>query len=150
MSFHSPLLPLFRLRTSLERMAWLRLRTTHSQISSATTRLRQLEQEGQDVLRGNVEKLKAGTTSEVLRLESVTALEAEAKRVAQLLEGLGQQRRVAEKAFMNCRRDREIVENAITLEREAYEIERAKRDQALTDDMTLQRMTRIRANGSTD
>jgi flagellar export protein FliJ len=150
MPFHSPLLPLFRLRTSLERMAWLRLRTVHSQIAAASARLRQLEQEEQSVRRGNVEKLKAGTTSEVLRLESVTAVEAEAKRVTQLLEGLGQQRRVAEKAFMNCRRDREIVENAIALEREAWENEHAKREQAVTDDMTLQRMTRARRTSTSE
>jgi flagellar export protein FliJ len=141
---------LFRLRTSLERMAWLRLRTVHSQIAAASARLRQLEQEEQSVRRGNVEKLKAGTTSEVLHLESVTAVEAEAKRVTQLLEGLGQQRRVAEKAFMNCRRDREIVENAIALEREAWENEHAKREQAVTDDMTLQRMTRARRTSTSE
>jgi flagellar export protein FliJ len=144
MPFHSPLLPLFRLRTSLERMAWLRLRTVHGQVGAATARLRELQHEEVELRRANLEKLKSGTTSEVLRLQSTAALEFEARRVVQLLEALTQQRKTAEKAFMNSRRDREIVENAIALEREAWENERARREQAITDDMTLQRMTRTR------
>jgi flagellar export protein FliJ len=150
MPFRSPLLPLFRLRTSLERMAWLRLRTVHGQIAAATARLRQLQQDEAEIRRANLETLKSGTTSEVLHLQSATALEFEARRVMQLLEGLAQQRKTAEKAFMNGRRDREIVQNAIALEREAWENERARREQAITDDMTLQRMTRARGSGEAE
>ena len=123
-------------------MAWLRLRTIHSQIVAANLRLRQLQQEDSALRRANLEKLQAGTSCGELRVDSVIALEFEQRRVTQLLDSLAQQRRIAEKAFMTCRREREIVENAIALERAAYETDRSRRTQAAVDDETLQRKTR--------
>ena len=125
-------------------MAWLRLQTVHTQIGAANVRLQQLKRDKKAMRVANVMKLKTGATAAYLRLNSATMLEAEERRVGQLLDHLAQQRRVAEKGFMNSRRDREIVENAIALERAAYESERNRREQAAVDDETLQRLTRNR------
>jgi len=79
-------------------------------------------------------------------MSSVTALQFEQERLTQVLEGLEQQRRVMEKAFLKCRRDREIVENAIAVQRETYENDRSRREQTSLDDEILQRLTRNRQN----
>jgi len=130
-------------------MAWLRLRTVHTQIAAAKARLKRLQDEKRLVRLANAAALRVGRPSAELRMDSVAALEFEEQRIAQLLEHLAQQRRVAEREFMKCRREREIVENAIALEKAAYEEERARREQAALDDETLQRLTRNREYEST-
>ena len=150
MGFQSPLLPLERLRASLERLAWLRLRTIHTQIAAASTRLRNLEEEIRGIRASTSERLREGMTSEQLALDSVAALEFERRGVWRLLEQLAVQRRTAEQDFMRCRRERQIVENAVALERAAYEEERARKQQAAVDDSVLQRISRERQDTAGD
>ena len=144
MPFRSPLLSLQRLRLSLERVAWLRLKTLHAQIAAASARLDGLQQEKKSILKATAGSLREGVQSEELRLDSVTALEFEEARVDKLLKKLVEQRQEAEREYMRCRREREMVENAIEGEREAYEEELRGREQAAVDDETLQRITRER------
>jgi len=144
MAFRSPLLPLQRLRSSLERMAWLRVRTVHVQIGAASARLTELQREAKDVRSSNLAALQKGVWGQDLRIDSTAALEHEQGKVMQLLDHLARHRRAVEREFMKCRREREIVENAIAPERAAYEEERNRREQAAIDDEVLQRMTRSR------
>ena len=79
-----------------------------------------------------------------LTMDSVDALEWERRRVRELLDGLVEHCKVAECEFMKCRREREIVENALALQKASYDEERARHEQAQIDDGILQRINRER------
>lgn len=144
MAFRSPLLAVQRLRSNLERLAWLRLGTVHAQIAAAGIRLRSLQEEIAGVRTTTAKRLIEGTASEQLRIDSVGALEFERSRAIRTLDQLAQQRRSAEEDFLRYRRERQIVQNAIALEKATYEEERSRREQSVLDDAILQRITRER------
>lgn len=144
MPFHSSLVALQRLRTGLEKMARLRLQAIHAQIKTATTKLQETEQERLAVRNSNVAALKAGINGAGLQLSSVAALDFEERQWRQRLQELAQEVQKAHVHFIKCRREREIVENAINLQRVEYQQKAFRREQARVDDDTLGRFSRSR------
>lgn len=142
MPFRSPLLSVLRLRTSLERVAWLKLRATLVSIASAQARVEELLQKRLLFRRSSIKRLRQGAASHDLRLDSVSALDLEEDQLKQRIRQLQRERRLAEAGFLEARRRREIVENAIKSQKAAYEAEWSRRLQIITDDETLQRRTR--------
>jgi len=126
----------------MERVAWLKLRAVHVLIASMNASIQELRQATLALRHASVEQLRTGLESQDLHLDSAAALEFEERQMRQRLHRLETERRIAENKFLQARCDREIVGNAIKLQRDAYDAEKSRREQSLTDDLTLQRRVR--------
>ncbi len=144
MPFHSTLSSLQRLRASLEKMARLRLQVLHGKRTVLHARRTEIKTAMRSARESILSVLQQGTISSELQIHSTAGLKAEEQRLTHLLAGLETDIRRAEQQFMQCRREREIVENAIASAKAIYDQEVARREQARVDGEVLQRQTRER------
>lgn len=128
-------------------MAWLKLRATLVLVGTSQARMDEIAQTKLAARRSSIDRLKNGAASHDLHLDSVSALEFEEDQLKRRIRQLEKERRALETKFLEARREREIVENAVRSKKKAYEAERNRRLQMIMDDETLQRRARER-NGS--
>jgi hypothetical protein len=142
MSFRSSLLAVWRLRKSLERMAWLRLQQVNAQMRLVTLRAQQVEVEMSRAREETAVQLRVGMESSVLQVRSLAWFKQERERLERAKSELVEQVRSAQAEYRRRQTDREKIESVIAGRRAAYEYASARREDARVDEAHLQRRAR--------
>jgi flagellar export protein FliJ len=142
MIFRSPLTALLRLRSSLERQAWLNLKLVNMQIAGIDTQITDNEQEIASQNVDRLQRLRKGLSSYELECNSVVVLRLKVEKLRQAKAELDKQRSAAEQEYRQRRCERESVETILDRQRHAHEYEVGRRETARVDEATLQRRLR--------
>lgn len=138
----SPLNGLLRYRSALERAAWFKLQGANAELARALELLQQLEREKVQLGRDRMEKLATGLSGAELMLECSSAIEHAITRATNSLAQSRLNSHAAQDEFRCCRREREVVENAIARQETRQQQKAERREQGRQDDATLRRISR--------
>lgn len=133
---------LFRFRTALERMQWLRVQGAHTELEKMERALERLEQSRVEAKLESLDALRRGTRSGELELYSTAGLERAIAEHLYLKEQLTQVFETERKYYLERRRERETVESALKRAKAEIGKELERKEQMRIDDETLQRMSR--------
>lgn len=137
MGFQFALSTLLRFRESLEHRSWLELQSANQAVQRSQVALEQMECERREWLTGRLSAMRGGIRA--CDLEGWGELYY-ARKKSEIEHQLRQARRHAEEKlaeFREIRQKREILESLRLRAREAYEANRARREQARIDEIFL-------------
>lgn len=144
MSFQFPLAAVLRYRESIEQREQLALEKLQSEIAAVTVKLSQIEQECSAAAENRTAKLAQGIRAAELQFayEYHRALQQQLDAFHKLLQELKHKWNQQLACYQLARRNRKTLEKLRDQQLETYSRERAKREQAVVDDIFLSRRRR--------
>lgn len=143
MAYRFPLATLLRFRENLEHRSWLELQAANQQVQRAEVSLSQLERERMEWRTGRSSALDRGFQAAELEIWGEPYYQRKRLDFEQSLRAAKQQAAAKLAEFSRARRKRQVLENLYVQGKNIYDAERARREQALVDELFLLRRGRI-------
>jgi flagellar export protein FliJ len=138
----TPLQALFRYRSVSERTQWLRLHAAHGRLNLTSEKLSNLEKLKDDLQQLKQKQLRTGIRGCELVLISSSWLVEKICRANQELTAAKEECERQDRAYLQARGERKMVENALARFHAECEAENKRKEQLALDDQTLQRFSR--------
>ena len=143
MAYRFPLATLLRFRENLEHRSWLELQAANQQVQRVEVSLSQLERERMEWRTGRSSALDRGVKAAELEIWGEPYYQRKRLDFEQSLLAAKQQAAAKLAEFSRARRKRQVLENLYVQGKNIYDAERARREQALVDELFLLRRGRI-------
>ena len=143
MAYRFPLATLLRFRENLEHRSWLELQAANQQVQRAEVSLSQLERERMEWRTGRSSALDRGVKAAELEIWGEPYYQRKRLDFEQSLLAAKQQAAAKLAEFSRARQKRQVLENLYVQGKNIYDAERARREQALVDELFLLRRGRI-------
>ena len=143
MAYRFPLATLLRFRENLEHRSWLELQAANQQVQRVEVSLSQLERERMEWRTGRSSALDRGVKAAELEIWGEPYYQRKRLDFEQYLLAAKQQAAAKLAEFSRARRKRQVLENLYVQGKNIYDAERARREQALVDELFLLRRGRI-------
>ncbi len=143
MAYRFPLATLLRFRENLEHRSWLELQAANQQVQRVEVSLSQLERERMEWRTGRSSALDRGVKAAELEIWGEPYYQRKRLDFEQSLLAAKQQAAAKLAEFSRARQKRQVLENLYMQGKNIYDAERARREQALVDELFLLRRGRI-------
>ena len=143
MAYRFPLATLLRFRENLEHRSWLELQAANQQVQRVEVSLSQLERERMEWRTGRSSALDRGVKAAELEIWGEPYYQRKRLDFEQSLLAAKQQAAAKLAEFSRARQKRQVLENLYMQGKSIYDAERARREQALVDELFLLRRGRI-------
>ena len=144
MSFQFPLAAVLRFRESIEQREYLALERVQQDIVRVEVRIRQAQDELSVAIQKRVGELALGTRAAAMQsaYQHEKAMEQEIEQLRSLWQELKMKWRQQLATYEQARRNRESLEKLREKQLNVYDQDKAKREQAIVDDLFLARRRR--------
>jgi len=143
MAYRFPLVTLLRFRENLEHRSWLELQAANQQVQRAEVSISQLERERVEWRTGRLSALDIGVKAAELEVWGESYYQRKRLEFERCRLTAKQQAAAKLAEFYRARQKRQVLENLYLRGKNAYDTERARREQARVDELFLLRRGRI-------